>query len=89
MKRIRTIASLIQKQIQEFISGNPGRQFYENNEERQTLTMLRKVHGVGPRYANEFYRRGVRSIDDLRTKDYGLNTNQLVTFGWASVWFLS
>lgn len=49
------------------------------------MAMLRKVYGVGPKFADEFYRRGVRSIEDLRTKDYGLNTNQLVTLGWASV----
>ena len=65
-------------QIDEFISGGVGRQFYENNEKAQIVAQFKDIHGVGTNFANELYRLGARTIQDLRTHDYGLTTGQMV-----------
>lgn len=69
----------LRHQIDEFISGAPGRQFYEDNEQSRTIAMFKDVYGVGRTFANELYRRGARSMDDLRTKDFGLTPGQMVS----------
>jgi DNA polymerase lambda len=39
---------------------------------------------VGRTFANELYKRGARTVEDLRTNDYGLTTGQLVgPYRWS------
>ena len=65
-------------QIDEFLSGVPGRQFYEDNEQTRTIAAFKDIYGVGRTFANELYKRGARSIEDLRTHDFGLTVGQKV-----------
>ena len=48
--------------------------------------MFRDVYGVGRVLANELYRKGARTMDDLRAKDFGLTAGQLVSIDmiWVS-----
>jgi DNA polymerase lambda len=48
--------------------------------------MFKDVYGVGRVLANELYRKGARTMEDLRTKDFGLNAGQLVSVEWL-LWY--
>lgn len=65
-------------QIDEFINGGLGRQYYEDNEQSRTIAMFKDIYGVGRTFANELYRRGARQMADLQTKDFGLTPGQMV-----------
>ena len=74
----RGVQRLTIDQIDEFISGEPGRLFYENGEQAQIIQSFREIYGIGRNLANELYRRGARSIDDLRNGHFGLTYGQRV-----------
>ncbi|ORX39393.1 hypothetical protein BD324DRAFT_577128 [Kockovaella imperatae] len=76
--KIKGIGQSIADRIDEFVSGTKGRQFYENTEQVQIIAQFRKIYGVGATFATELYKRGARSIDDLRTGEYGLSGGQAI-----------
>lgn len=45
----------------------------------RAIATFKDIYGVGKTFANELYRRGARTIDDLRTKDYQLTAGQKVS----------
>ena len=76
--KIKGIGQGIAERIDEFISGGPGRHYYENTDQIRAVQVFKDIYGVGRTFANELYCRGARTIEDLRTKDYGLTPGQLV-----------
>jgi len=82
-------------QIDEWINGGVGRQYYENNEQVQTVQLFKDVYGVGtsshqtrgPQLiriqgrtrANEFYQKGARTIEDLKSGRFELTEGQRVS----------
>nr|XP_019010474.1 uncharacterized protein I206_04943 [Kwoniella pini CBS 10737]OCF49255.1 hypothetical protein I206_04943 [Kwoniella pini CBS 10737] len=65
-------------QIDEFLSGAQGRAFYENTEQARCVALFKDIYGVGRQHANDLYRLGARSIDDLRTGRYSLTAGQMI-----------
>lgn len=76
--KMKGIGQSIADRIDEFVSGSTGRLAYEDTEQARILATFRDVYGVGKNHANDLYRLGARSIEDLRTKDFGLTSGQLV-----------
>ncbi|EIW71916.1 hypothetical protein TREMEDRAFT_26921 [Tremella mesenterica DSM 1558] len=68
----------IADRIDEFLTGSKGREYYENTEKAKTISMFKDIYGVGKSFANELYRRGARTIEDLREKEYGLSKGQKI-----------
>ncbi|RXK41478.1 hypothetical protein M231_01186 [Tremella mesenterica] len=68
----------IADRIDEFLTGSKGREYYENTEKAKTVCMFKDIYGVGKSFANELYRRGARTIEDLREKEYGLSKGQKI-----------
>ncbi|ORY31676.1 hypothetical protein BCR39DRAFT_465497 [Naematelia encephala] len=75
-RRIKGVGQSIADRIDEFISGEPGRAYYEDTEKARIVAVLKDVYGVGETFANELYKRGARSIRDLKEKDFGLTPGQ-------------
>jgi DNA polymerase lambda len=65
-------------QIDEFLTGAKGRAYYENTEQARTIATFKDIYGVGKSFANTLYQRGARTIEDLRTGEYGLTSGQKV-----------
>ncbi|KIR59252.1 DNA polymerase lambda subunit [Cryptococcus bacillisporus CA1873] len=75
---IRQYRNAVADQINEFISGVPGRAFYEDNEHARCIAIFKDIYGVGRQYANELYRMGARTITDLRTGRFPLSPGQQI-----------
>lgn len=75
---MRAMISLT-KQIDEILTGAKGRLYFEDTDQARTIAKFQDVYGVGSRCAHDLYSRGARSIEDLRTKDFGLTAGQLVS----------
>ncbi|KIR53366.1 DNA polymerase lambda subunit [Cryptococcus gattii Ru294] len=75
---IRQYRNAVADQINEFISGVPGRAFYEDNEHARCIAVFKDIYGVGRQYANELYRMGARTITDLRTGRFPLSPGQQI-----------
>ncbi|KIR24693.1 DNA polymerase lambda subunit [Cryptococcus deuterogattii 99/473] len=75
---IRQYRNAVAGQINEFISGVPGRAFYEDNEHARCIVVFKDIYGVGRQYANELYRMGARTITDLRTGRFPLSPGQQI-----------
>ncbi|ADV23887.1 conserved hypothetical protein [Cryptococcus gattii WM276] len=75
---IRQYRNAVAVQINEFISGVPGRAFYEDNEHARCIAVFKDIYGVGRQYANELYRMGARTITDLRTGRFPLSPGQQI-----------
>lgn len=72
------------KQIDEFLTGAKGRLYFEDTDQARTIAKFQNVYGVGRRCAHELYSRGARSIEDLRSKDFGLTAGQQAGLGTRS-----
>lgn len=70
---------VLTKQIDEILTGAKGRLYFEDTDQARTIAKFQDVYGVGSRCAHDLYSRGARSIEDLRTKDFGLTAGQLVS----------
>nr|XP_031861606.1 uncharacterized protein CI109_002836 [Kwoniella shandongensis]KAA5528678.1 hypothetical protein CI109_002836 [Kwoniella shandongensis] len=77
-RAIPGIGSGLAERIDEFLSGAPGRGFYEDTEQARCVGLFKDIYGVGRQVANELYRLGARSITDLRTGHYPLTPGQQV-----------
>ncbi|KAK4689224.1 hypothetical protein P7C73_g887, partial [Tremellales sp. Uapishka_1] len=75
---IKGIGAGMAARIDEFLEGGQGRAYYENTERMQSIQVFKDVYGIGKAHANEIYDRGARTIEDLRSKDFGLNHNQII-----------
>ncbi|WRT70085.1 uncharacterized protein IL334_007079 [Kwoniella shivajii] len=64
--------------IDEFLSGAQGRAFYENTEQARCVALFKDIYGVGRQHANEMYRSGARTIDDLRSGKFSLTAGQMI-----------
>ncbi|BEJ01255.1 hypothetical protein CcaverHIS631_0511120 [Cutaneotrichosporon cavernicola] len=77
-RKIKGIGESLAQRIDEFLEGRLGRAYYEDTVEARTIATFKDVYGVGKNFAAELYRKGARSIEDLKTKEYGLTTGQRV-----------
>nr|XP_018261046.1 uncharacterized protein I303_06763 [Kwoniella dejecticola CBS 10117]OBR83204.1 hypothetical protein I303_06763 [Kwoniella dejecticola CBS 10117] len=77
-RAIPGIGQSLADRIDEFLSGAQGRAFYENTEQARCVALFKDVYGVGRQHANDLYRLGARSIDDLRTGKYSLTAGQMI-----------
>ena len=77
-ERLRGIGQGLADRIDEFLSGAQGRLFFEQDDKQDAISEFRKVYGIGRKLANDLYRRGARTLDDLRTKDFGLSRGQMI-----------
>ncbi|KAL1405924.1 hypothetical protein Q8F55_007604 [Vanrija albida] len=75
-KKIKGIGSSMADRIDEFLTGAQGRAYYEDNERARTMAIFHNVYGVGKKHAHDLWQQGARSLDDLRTKDFGLTEGQ-------------
>lgn len=74
------------RQIDEILTGAKGRLFFEDTEQARAVAKFQNVYGVGSRCAHELYTRGARSIEDLRTKDFGLTAGQKAGSALPAPW---
>lgn len=77
-ERLRGIGQGLADRIDEFLSGAHGRLYFEQDDKQATVSDFRKVYGIGRKLANDLYRRGARTLDDLRNKDFGLTRGQMI-----------
>ncbi|OXH27539.1 DNA polymerase lambda subunit [Cryptococcus neoformans] len=77
-RKINGIGEALAERINEFISGVPGRAFYEDNEHARCVALFKDIYGVGRQYANELYQMGARTITDLRTGRFPLSPGQQI-----------
>lgn len=70
-------------QIDEFISGEPGRLHYEDTNEARAISTFKDCYGIGPKQAYRLVERGARTLDDLKTKDFGLTDGQKVSWEFS------
>ncbi|KAK8853367.1 hypothetical protein IAR55_004071 [Kwoniella newhampshirensis] len=66
------------ERIDEFLTGAPGRAYFEDTEQARCVALFKDIYGVGRQVANDLYRLGARSITDLRTGQYPLTPGQQV-----------
>ncbi|WWC91862.1 uncharacterized protein L201_006809 [Kwoniella dendrophila CBS 6074] len=77
-RAIPGIGQSLADRIDEFLSGAHGRAFYENTEQARCVSLFKDIYGVGRQNANDLYRLGARSIDDLRSGRYPLTAGQKI-----------
>ncbi|GMK59721.1 hypothetical protein CspeluHIS016_0803270 [Cutaneotrichosporon spelunceum] len=77
-RKIKGIGESLAQRIDEFLEGRLGRAYYEDTVEARTIATFKDVYGVGKNFAAELYRKGARSIEDLKTKEYGLTAGQRI-----------
>ncbi|KAJ9119176.1 hypothetical protein QFC22_003668 [Naganishia vaughanmartiniae] len=77
--KLKGIGVNIAQRIGEIIrnGGRSDREYFEDNEESRTVAMFGKIYGVGQK-AQELWDRGARSLDDLRTGQWGLTGGQKI-----------
>ncbi|KLT43747.1 hypothetical protein CC85DRAFT_243627 [Cutaneotrichosporon oleaginosum] len=75
-RKIKGIGESLAQRIDEFLEGRQGRAYYEDTLEARTIATFKDVYGVGKNFAAELYRKGARTIEDLKTKEYGLTSGQ-------------
>ncbi|KAL7424399.1 hypothetical protein Q5752_000081 [Cryptotrichosporon argae] len=75
---IKGIGTGMADRIDEFLSGAPGRAHYEDTEQVRTIAMFKDIYGVGKVLANQLYRRGAVTMDDLRDPSFGLTAGQML-----------
>ncbi|KAJ9103152.1 hypothetical protein QFC21_002574 [Naganishia friedmannii] len=78
--KLKGIGLNIAQRIGEIIrnGGRSDREYFEDNEESRTVAKFGKIYGVGQK-AQELWDRGARSLDDLRTGQWGLTEGQKVS----------
>ncbi|WVR09566.1 hypothetical protein IAU60_006635 [Kwoniella sp. DSM 27419] len=77
-RAIPGIGSSLADRIDEFLTGAQGRAYYENTEQARCVALFKDIYGVGRQHANDLYRQGARSIQDLRSGQYNLTTGQMI-----------
>jgi DNA polymerase/3'-5' exonuclease PolX len=80
LKKFKYLGKSIGQKIKEIIlTGKLGKTDYLKDDERNnTLKLLCQVWGIGMGIANKLYRKGIKTIDDLRKNQDLLNKNQKV-----------
>ncbi|WWD03793.1 hypothetical protein V865_001849 [Kwoniella europaea PYCC6329] len=77
-RAIPGIGQSLADRIDEFLSGAQGRAFYENTEQARCIALFKDIYGVGRHHANDLYRLGARTIDDLRSGRFALTAGQMI-----------
>nr|XP_019044000.1 hypothetical protein I302_07280 [Kwoniella bestiolae CBS 10118]OCF22930.1 hypothetical protein I302_07280 [Kwoniella bestiolae CBS 10118] len=77
-RAIPGIGQSLADRIDEFLSGAQGRAFYENTEQARCIALFKDIYGVGRQNANDLYRLGARTIDDLRSGRFALTAGQMI-----------
>nr|XP_019001289.1 uncharacterized protein I203_05994 [Kwoniella mangroviensis CBS 8507]OCF64750.1 hypothetical protein I203_05994 [Kwoniella mangroviensis CBS 8507] len=77
-RAIPGIGQSLADRIDEFLSGAQGRAFYENTEQARCIALFKDIYGVGRQHANDLYRLGARTIDDLRSGRFALTAGQMI-----------
>jgi DNA polymerase/3'-5' exonuclease PolX len=80
LKTYKYLGKSIGQKIKEILlTGKLGKSEYLKDDERnKTLKLLTEVWGIGMGIANKLYRKGIKTIEDLRKNESLLNKNQKV-----------
>jgi DNA polymerase/3'-5' exonuclease PolX len=80
LKKYKYLGKSIGNKIKEILlTGKLKKTEYLNNDEKnKTIKLLTSIWGVGMSQANNLYRKGIRSISDLRNNEHYLQPNQIL-----------